>query len=73
MFPAAERSMFFPLRRVCGCGCVILYVCVYFISSPAADEITSMLYSVAAIRQEKCNVDKPGTQTHISADEIIPP
>lgn len=55
------------------CVCVILYACVYFISSPAADEITPMLYSVAAIRQEKCNVDKPGAQTHISADEIIPP
>lgn len=51
---------------------VILYACVYFIS-PAEDEITPMLYSVAAIRQEKCNVDKPGAQTHISADEIIPP
>lgn len=52
---------------------VILYACVYYISSPAADEITPVLYSVAAIRQEKCNVDTPGAQTHISTDEIIPP
>lgn len=71
MFQAAEQSVSPPTEGVC--VCVIVYVGVYFISSPAADEITSMLYSVAAIRQEKCDVDKPGAQTHISADDMIPP
>lgn len=54
------------MRRVC------VGVYVYFISPPAAGEITSTLYSVTAIRQEKFNVDKPGPQRPISADEIIP-
>lgn len=60
MFPATERSVgfffvcffFFPPTED-ACVCDGVRVCVYFISAPAAGEITSTLYSVTAIRRGK--------------------
>lgn len=83
MFPATERSVgfflfvfFFPPPRVPVCATV--YVCVYILlvlprRVKLPPRFTQSQQSGGEKEKKKCNVDKPGTQRPISADEIIPP
>ena len=61
-----RRALVPPPPRVCDsvrvCVCVYLLVLLQWVKLPPRNQ--------AGI---KCNVDKAGTQRHISADEIIPP
>lgn len=81
MFLATERSAFFfffsfspPRVPVCATVYVYVYILLVLLRRvKLPPRFTQSQQSAGERKKKKCNVDKPGTQRPISADEIIPP